>query len=377
MQKRVRHWLIASLVGCLTIALFVLDVHTPLGVSNHVLYVGSVLLAFLSPLRTFPFLVATLCSVLIVVTGFISPNSYHLPLWVPLSNRAFSLLVVWIPVFYFHQRRNYEAALQRLNDELEGRIHARTKELASVNDALVVEVSERMQTEHLLTTSRRELRLLAAQLLRVQDQERRRISRDLHDDINQRLAVLIVEVDRLVQQEPLAAGGGIDLAMRTVQDRLVELSENVRHLAYQFHPSILDDLGLSIALQRLAEDFQARTNILCRMTQQHQGHHPALTQDAATCLYRVAQECLSNVARHAKAARVDLTLEQTGDNQTLTIADDGVGFEPARLEAGRTGLGMISMKERVALAEGTLKTTSAPGKGTQIMVTVPVVFEEP
>ena len=374
MQQRGRHWLIASLVGCLTIALFVLDVHTPLGVSNHALYVGAVLLAFLSPLRTFPFLVAALCSVLIVVTGFISPNSHDLPLWVPISNRFFSLIVIWIPLAYLHQRRKHEEALLRLNDELDRRVKTRTKELASVNDALVVEVSERMQTERLLTASRRELRLLAAQLLRVQDQERRRISRDLHDDINQRLALLIIEVDRLVQQEPLVAGGRIAPAVRTLQDRLVELSDSVRHLAYQFHPSILDDLGLSIALQRLAEDFQARTNIPCRMT--HQGQPPALTQDAATCLYRVAQECLSNVARHAKAAQVELTLEQTGESQTLTIADDGVGFEPARLDAGRTGLGMISMNERVALAEGTMTMTSAPGKGTQIVVTVPGLPEE-
>lgn len=372
MPYRARHWPIASLVGCLTIALFLFDVHTPLGITNHVLYIIPILLAFLSPMRAFPFVVAALCSVLTAASTFMSANPYTLPLWIPISNRLFSMFVIWMPVFYFHQRRTYEDALHRLNDELEQRVRARTKELASVNDALVTEVSERMRTEQLLTASRRELQFLATQLLQVQEQERRRISRDLHDNINQRLALLMMDVDRLVQQDPMVPGG-IGLAVQTLQDQLVEISDVVRHLAYQLHPSILDDLGLSIALQRLAEDFQARTTLVCQMTQR--GDHAALSQDAATCLYRVAQEGLSNVARHAKATRVDLVLEQSGRNQILTMTDDGIGFEPTQLPPGHHSLGLISMKERVTFAEGTLEITSSPGKGTRIRVTVPLFSE--
>lgn len=368
------HWLIASLVGGLTIVLFVFDVHTPLGVANHVLYIGPVLLAFLSPQRSLPFIVAALCSVLVVVTTFMSANPYDLPLWIPISNRFFSMFVLWIPVLYFYQQRAHEETLRRLNDELEARVRTRTQELLSVNDALVAEVSERIRTEHTLAASRQDLRTLAARLLQVQEQERRRISRDLHDDINQRLAVLIVEMDRLVQQEP-PSQGSIGMAVRTLQDRLVELSEDVRKLAYQFHPSILDDLGLSVAIQRLAEDFEARTTIPCRVTDTRDA--APLPQDAATCLYRVAQESLSNIARHAKASRVEIELAQSNQGETLTITDDGVGFDPAHAGHGHEGLGLISMKERVALIDGALEIISQPGKGTEVRVVVSVPSEVP
>jgi signal transduction histidine kinase len=372
MHNRGRHWLIVSLVAVFTATLFVLDLHTPLGIANHILYLGPVLLSFLSPNRTFSLVVAALCTALVFLGAALSPDPYRIPTPISLSNRLIGVFAIWVPVFYFYQRRKHEETLQRLNNELEQRVHPRTKELASVNDSLVAEVSERMRTERMLDASRRELQSLAAQLLRVQEQERRRISRDLHDDINQRLAVLIVEMDRLVQQEPRSPGS-IGMAVRTVQDRLIEVSEDVRKLAYQFHPTILDDLGLSIALQRLADDFEARTNILCRVADQ--GSPATLPQDAATCLYRIAQESLSNVARHAKASRVELALRQTDQNQTLTITDNGVGFDPAYVNPGHGSMGLISMKERVALAEGTLEITSAPGKGTRITVMVPVISE--
>lgn len=372
MENTGRHWLIASLVGCLTIALFLFDVHTPLGIANHVLYFSSVLLAFLSPMRAFPFVVAALCSVLTAASTFMSANPYNLPLWIPISNRFFSLFVIWVPVFYFHQRRRHEEALQKLNEELEQRVRFRTKQLESVNNSLVDEVSERMRTERLLETNRRELKSLTMQLLRVQEQERRRIARDLHDDINQRLAVMIVELDQLTQQKP-SPPERLGLAVRITQERLVELSEEVRTLAYQLHPSILDDLGLPVALQRLAQDFEARTDIRCHLDVR--GGCAGLDQDAATCLYRVAQESLANVARHAKASSVELLLERTGHRQTLTIADDGIGFDHAPVTAERSGLGLLSIKERVALADGWLDIATAPRKGTKITVAVPVDSE--
>jgi signal transduction histidine kinase len=285
----------------------------------------------------------------------------------------FSGVVIWMPVWYFFQRRKHEEELQRLNEALDMRVQVRTRELASVNESLVAEVAERMQTEQSLESSRQELQQLASQLLRVQEEERRRISRDLHDDINQRLALLAMEietVERQVSSSPVHVGR----AVRAIQDRVVELSEDVRHLAYQFHPSILDDLGLSIALQRLVDDFAARSNV--RGSFGHKNIPEDVPQEIATCLYRVAQESLNNVIRHAQASRVDVELSRSRSGLTVMIMDDGVGFDSEQSHNVRYGLGLLSMKERVALVHGTLQIISAVGKGTRVQVVVPVLEEE-
>jgi signal transduction histidine kinase len=206
---------------------------------------------------------------------------------------------------------------------------------------------------------------LAAQLLRVQEEERRRISRDLHDDINQRLALLAVDLEALERSmSPDSVEN--DGAVRSIQDQVAALSEDVRRLAYQLHPSILDDLGLPIALQRLVDDFLARTDMKGQFI--NRGVSRSLPQDVATCLYRIAQESLINIARHAKASTVSVELSSSDDAVTIGITDNGIGFDP--LTVGN-GLGLLSMKERVTLVHGTLDVASERGKGTRITVHAP------
>jgi two-component system, NarL family, sensor kinase len=142
----------------------------------------------------------------------------------------------------------------------------------------------------------------------------------------------------------------------------------VRHLAYQLHPSILDDLGLPIALQRLVDDFTARSHI--RGSFGHKNIPAAVPQEIATCLYRVAQESLNNVARHAAASRVDVELTRSPSGLSVTITDDGVGFDSEQPRHGPHGLGLLGMKERVALVRGVLQVNSAVGKGTRVQVVV-------
>jgi len=265
------------------------------------------------------------------------------------------------------QGHTYQEELQRLNEALDRRVQVRTQELASANESLVAEVAERMQTEASLESSRQALQKLAFQLLRVQEEERRRISRDLHDDINQRLALLAMDIEAVERQLNFSAGH-VREAIRTIQDRVVELSDVVRHLAYQLHPSILDDLGLPIALQRLVDDFTARSHI--RGSFGHKNIPAVVPQEVATCLYRVAQESLNNVARHAAASRVDVELTQSRSGLTVTITDDGVGFDSEQPRHGAHGLGLLGMKERVALVHGELQVSSAVGKGTRVQVVV-------
>src|SRR6185437_11376958 len=245
------------------------------------------------------------------------------------------------------------------------RLHARSEELLAVNNTLVSEVSKRRDTEQALEANRRDLRLLASQLLHLQEEEQRRISRDLHDDINQRLALLSIDIEMLEQQLPDAR---TVRTVRTIQDRIVQLSDDVRRLAHQFHPSILDDLGVSIALRRLVDDFQTRTGIEARFIGKDIPTHVA--RDVVTCLYRVAQEGLANISRHAKAKSVRVELQRVRDGLQLMLSDDGVGFDMNR--HGQQGsLGLLSMRERVSLVAGTLSIQSTPGEGTQICAWVP------
>lgn len=373
MNRGARQGFITAGVATSTVVLFILDLHTPLTLATHVLYIVPVLLSLFSPDRWFPVTVAIVVTILTAIGGIWSPHLYDIPLWIPLVNHLLSGVVIWMPVWYYFQRRKHEEQLQQLNEALDRRVQARTQELASVNESLVEEVAERMQTEQSLESSRQELQKLASRLLRVQEEERRRISRELHDDINQRLALLVMEIEA-VERQLIASPVHIGRAVRAMQDRVVELSEDVRHLAYQFHPSILDDLGLPIALQRLVDDFSARSNV--RGSFCHKNIPDVVPQEIATCLYRVVQESLNNVARHAQASRVDVELIRSRFALMVTITDDGVGFHAEPFQCGEHGLGLLSMKERVALVHGALQIISDVGRGTMVQVVVPVLEEE-
>ena len=212
------------------------------------------------------------------------------------------------------------------------------------------------------------MRDLAARLLTVQEEERRRISRDLHDDINQRLAMLVVQAESLESSLPPSASD-CSKELRSIQDRLTELSDDVRHLAYQFHPSILDDLGLTVALQRLVDECATRANLQGAF--EVSPAPPTVPQTVSTCLYRIAQESLANVMKHARANKVIVSLASTADAITLTVQDDGVGFDTQQLANSHRGLGLISMAERLRLVRGTVTIDSIPHQGTRLYITVP------
>ena len=298
----------------------------------------------------------------------LSPQDSDQFSWKPVVFRIAGMALIGLPFWYLLRRREREEELQRLDEGWAARLHARSEELLAVNNALVSEVSKRIDTEQSLEANRRDLRLLAAQLLRLQEEERQRISRDLHDDINQRLALLSIDIEMLEQQLPDAPDRTIK-TVRTIQDRIVELSEDVRRLAHQFHPSVLDDLGLSIALRRLVDDFEARSGIESRFVGKDIPQHVA--KDVVTCLYRVAQEGLANISRHARAKNVRVELQRVRDGLQLMVSDDGVGFDMSRYNARGGSLGLMSMRERVSLVAGTLSIHSTPGAGTQICAWVP------
>lgn len=374
MASKHNSWILPGIVG-LTCGLFALDLFMPLGVAIGALYAGIVLLASFSPNPRLPLLTAAGATGLLIVGAVGGPRLNSIPLWVGVTNASLGLVVVWISAVLLRQRHHAEIRLRQAKDELEAHVAARTRELADVNQTLLREISEHVETEeslraseHDLATSRQELRDLAARLLTAQEEERRRISRDLHDDINQRLAMLIVQAESLENTLPPSASD-CSKELRSIQDRLTELSDDVRHLAYQFHPSILDDLGLIVALQRLVDDCTVRSNV--RGSLDIREAPQSVPQAVSTCLYRIAQECLANVMKHARATQVKVSLTATPEAITLQVEDDGVGFDTQKVVDNPRGLGLVSMAERVRLVHGTVTIESIPHRGTRLSIKVP------
>ena len=201
---------------------------------------------------------------------------------------------------------------------------------------------------------------LSGRLLTAQEDERRRLARELHDDLTQRLARLAIDAGRLER----SAGAGAS-AMR--QD-LVRLSEDVHALSYRLHPSVLDDLGLVEALRaecdRVARHGDLRVDVEAR------GVPEAVPAETSLCLFRVAQEALSNAARHGSATAVTVLLSPRGQGLQLAVSDNGSGFDPERSRE-RASLGLASMRERVRLLRGELDIESTPGRGTTVVAWVP------
>jgi signal transduction histidine kinase len=226
--------------------------------------------------------------------------------------------------------------------------------------------------ERSLRQTRERLRQLAAKLLHAQEEERRRIAREMHDDWTQRLAVLGIDIAKLEQQ--IGSPEKALPLLRTMQEQLVELSEDVHALSRQLHPSILDDLGLVEALRSECAGFARREAITVEYRPEEVP--TALSKDIALCVYRVAQEALRNIAKHAVVNEARVSLVASGPELVLRVEDHGAGFDPAGVRA-RPGLGLSSMEERVRLVGAELCVTSAPGRGTTVVVRIPLASGDP
>jgi signal transduction histidine kinase len=226
--------------------------------------------------------------------------------------------------------------------------------------------------EQSLRQTRESLRKLAARLLHAQEEERRRIAREMHDDWTQRLALLGIEVARL--EKHLGAPETALPLLRTMQERLVSLSEDVHALSRQLHPSILDDLGLVEALRSECASFSHREGIA--VVYDPDEVPAVLPKAVALCVYRIAQEALRNLAKHAGVDEARVSLLVTGPELCLRIQDQGVGFD-ASAARSEPGLGLSSMEERARLIQAELFVTSAPGRGTTVEVRVPLARSDP
>ena len=211
---------------------------------------------------------------------------------------------------------------------------------------------------------------LAGRLIRAQEEERRRIARDLHDDVTQQLAGVAITLSGL--QGKVGEPALKQEAERTVidlQGRVAGALESIRTLSHQLHPGVLQHVGLVAALKRHCNTIREHYRLDVRFC--GGDGLDSLNPEAALCLFRVAQEALSNAVRHARAHMVTVRLNSTGERVELLVADDGVGFR--RGECTEAGLGLRSIDERVRLVRGHARIESQPGRGTRLMVSVPMI----
>lgn len=230
------------------------------------------------------------------------------------------------------------------------------------------DVTERARADEALRNSREELREFSAAAHTVREQEQRRIAREIHDELGQSLTALKMDVAWMQGNLP-AGSPPLSGKLNAMQAQLDATVAATRRISADLRPLMLDDLGLVPAAEWLAGNFSERTGIPCNLQ-----IHPVdleLAEPHASALYRILQESLTNVGRHAGARRVDVILEQTGGTLKLTVRDDGRGFNPAEARTHKT-YGLLGLRERTVLLGGEARIASEPGRGTTIEVHIPL-----
>lgn len=261
--------------------------------------------------------------------------------------------------------------LTRHRKRLSQLVEVRTAALRDANVRLEVEIAERSRIEDELRRSRQELRDLASHLQSVREQERTDIAREIHDELGQALTALKLDLHWVGQrvgdgQEPV---GAKIRAMSRIVDGTVQM---VRRISSQLRPKLLDDLGLSAAMEWEARQFEQRTGVTCRI--RSEPDDIVVDQARSTALFRIFQETLTNIARHAAATKVDVLLRNFAGTVEMTVTDDGKGIRPEQVSDGRS-LGIVGMRERVRSLGGEVEFNGRRGVGTTVHVSLPGAAE--
>jgi signal transduction histidine kinase len=219
--------------------------------------------------------------------------------------------------------------------------------------------------------ARRELQQLSARLLEIEEEGRRRLSRELHDEIGQALALLHIEISQALNMLPAQSAGPREHLRRAGQmaERTVE---TIRHISVLLRPALLDDLGLAPALRFQLDDFLRRSGIEGEFVSENVADD--LPDAVKTCVYRTVQEALHNCEKHSGASKVRISVRQFGDSLVAEVADNGRGFalNRQRMPSATSGLGLLGIRERVAAAGGSLVIGAAPGQGARIAIRIPL-----
>ena len=230
------------------------------------------------------------------------------------------------------------------------------------------DITDRKQAEEELMYSREQLRNLADHLQSVREDERKNIAREIHDDLGQALTGLKMDLSWLAKKVPDNEKGLLD-KIQSMSELTSTTIKTVQRISTELRPGLLDDLGLVAAIEWQIEDFQKRTGIRCKLTVNPED----ITVDdrRSTALFRILQETLTNVTRHAQATRVQVSLQEKDGNLELRVRDNGIGIKKEQV-SNSTSFGLIGIKERVHLWGGEVKISGRPGKGTTVVVRMPI-----
>jgi signal transduction histidine kinase len=244
---------------------------------------------------------------------------------------------------------------------------------------VAVDITERKQAEEAihrnqteLSQQQAQLEELTSKLLTAQEEERRRIARDLHDDVSQRLAAIVLEVAS-VENHLSVVPAELAQALTTLRQGLEQVSDDVHSLAYRLHPSLLEHAGLRPAVEDHVQQVSRRTGLPIRL--KIVGVPTAVPLDHATCLFRVMQESVQNVVKHAHATLVTVQLRGSSKGFSLSVTDNGNGFNLHDQSTHEHGLGLSSMEERLRQLHGFFRIRSRPSQGTKVCAWVPYEVE--
>jgi len=237
---------------------------------------------------------------------------------------------------------------------------------------MVTDVTERKQAEERLRTSHEQLRSLSAHLESVREEEKRKIARDLHDETSQVLSSLTAHLEAAIGTLP-AGSNKTETILRKAQTLSVTILDELHKLIYELRPSLLDELGLVAAISALVDSHLKVAGV--KVSFKSTGRVRRLPPSLEIALFRVIQEAFNNIVKHAQASNATVTVRFKKDSITVRIKDDGIGFD-AQEATGSTdkpcGLGLLGMRERVELVNGSLVIKSSPGHGTEVNIEVPL-----
>lgn len=260
--------------------------------------------------------------------------------------------------------RKAEQKLKKINKSLQQTVEEKNLELEKYNKALQEEIGERKEAEEKMIETNARLRRLSAHLNSIREEERKRIAREIHDELGQQLTVLKMDLSRLNKNN-----AQLSEKITPMLTGIDETIKTVKRISSELRPGVLDDLGLVAALEWHCTEFEKRTGIQCNFHSTQIDFE--LNNDASTAVFRILQETLTNVLRHSGATQVNIMLSLKDNDLILDINDNGKGIPEEELK-NQKSLGLLGMQERAAAFGGSLEITGENGKGTEVKLTIPM-----